>query len=62
MTVGVGNVYVFNQGNYIEGSWRRGDITEPFVLTDDDGNDIHVPPSTQWVHILPNDGLVTMNN
>ncbi len=62
LTVGVGNVYVFNQGNYIEGSWRRGDITEPFVLTDNDGNDIQVPPSTQWVHILPNDGLVTINN
>ena len=62
LTVGVGNVYVFNQGNYIEGSWRRGDITEPFVLTDNDGNDIQVPPSTQWVHILPNEGVVTINN
>ena len=62
LTVGVGNVYVFNQGKYIEGSWRRGDITEPFVLTDINGNDIQVPPSTQWVHILPNEGLVTVDN
>ena len=61
LTVGVGNAYVFNQGKYIEGSWRRGDITEPFVLTDINGNDIQVPPSTQWVHILPNEGLVTVD-
>ena len=62
LTVGVGNAYVFNQGKYIEGSWRRGDITEPFVLTDINGNDIQVPPSTQWVHILPNEGLVSVDN
>ena len=62
LTVGVGNAYVINQGEYIEGSWRRGDITEPFVLTDINGNDIEVPPSTQWVHILPNDGLVSIDN
>ena len=62
LTVGVGNAYVFNQGKYIEGSWRRGDITEPFVLTDINGNDIEVPPSTQWVHILLNEGLVSVNN
>ena len=61
LTVGVGNAYVFNQGKYIEGSWRRGDISEPFVLTDIDGNDIEVPPSTQWVHILPNEGIVSVN-
>ena len=53
---------MFNQGKYIEGSWRRGDITEPFVLTDINGNDIQVPPSTQWVHILPNEGLVSIDN
>ena len=62
LTVGVGNAYVFNQGNYIEGSWRRGDITEPFVLTDKNGDDIQVPPSTQWVHILPNEGFVSVDN
>ena len=61
LTVGVGNTYVFNQGKYIEGSWRRGDINEPFVLTDINGNDIQVPPSTQWVHILPNEGLVSVD-
>ena len=51
LTVGVGNAYVFNNDKYIQGTWRRGDINESFVLTDLDGNEIQVPPSTQWVHI-----------
>jgi hypothetical protein len=62
LTVGVGNVYVFNQGKYIEGTWRRGDITDSFVLSDMNGNEIEVPPSSQWVHVLPNEGEVTINN
>ena len=62
LTVGVGKAYVFNNGNYIEGTWRRGDIADSFVLTDAQGNIIQVPPSTQWVHILPNEGEVSINN
>lgn len=62
LTVGVGTAYVFNNGSYIEGTWRRGDISETFVLNDTDGNVIQVPPSTQWVHILPNEGTVTINS
>ena len=62
LTVGVGNVYVFNNGKYIEGTWRSGDINESFVLSDSQGNMIQVPPSSQWVHILPNEGEVTINN
>tara|TARA_B100001057_G_scaffold312198_1_gene312268 strand:+ start:1007 stop:2134 length:1128 start_codon:yes stop_codon:yes gene_type:complete len=62
LTVGVGSAYIFNNGKYIEGNWRRGDISESFVLTDNDGKDIQVPPSTQWVHILPNEGKVLIDN
>ena len=53
LTVGVGPVYLFNNGNYIEGTWRRNDITEPFEFYDAQQNSIFVPPSKQWVHILP---------
>ena len=62
LTVGVGNAYVFNNGSYIEGTWRRGDISESFVISDKDGYEIDVPPSTQWVHILPNEGTVSIDN
>jgi len=61
LTVGVGTAYVINNDSYIEGTWRRGDISDVFVLSDLDGNEIQVPPSTQWVHILPNEGTVTID-
>ena len=59
LTVGVGPVYVFNNGKYIEGTWRRTDIDQPFSLFDNDQNQIYVPPSTQWVHIMPMSGEVS---
>ena len=62
LTVGVGNAYVINNDKYIEGTWRRGDINDPFVLSDINGNDIEVPPSTQWVHILPNEGEIIIDS
>jgi len=62
LTVGVGPVTVFNDGKVIEGTWRRNDIKEPFTFTDSEQNPIHVPPSTQWVHIVPTDGEVTWSN
>jgi len=55
LTVGVGPVYIFSNGNYIKGTWRRNDISEPFEFYDDEQNPIYVPPSKQWVHILPLD-------
>ena len=62
LTVGVGPVTVFNDGKVIEGTWRRNDINEPFTFTDSEQNTIHVPPSTQWVHIVPTDGEITWSN
>tara|TARA_B100001996_G_scaffold921_1_gene883 strand:+ start:2368 stop:3486 length:1119 start_codon:yes stop_codon:yes gene_type:complete len=53
LTVGVGPVFLFNNGNYIEGTWRRNDISEPFEFYDEEQNPIFVPPSKQWVHVLP---------
>ena len=62
LTVGVGPVYIFNNGRYIEGTWRRSDIDESFDLYDDQQNPIFVPPSSQWVHILPLDGEVNWSD
>ena len=59
LTVGVGPVYIFNNGKYIEGTWRRSDIDQPFEFFDVNQNSIYVPPSTQWVHILPMSGDVS---
>ena len=63
LTVGVGPVYIFSNGNYIEGTWRRNDINEPFEFYDEQQNSIFVPPSKQWIHILPlAEGQVTWAN
>ena len=62
LTVGVGPVTVFSDGKVIEGTWRRNDIREPFTFTDSEQNAIHVPPSTQWVHIVPTDGEITWSD
>jgi hypothetical protein len=62
LTVGVGPVTVFSDGKVIEGTWRRNDIREPFTFTDSEQNAIHVPPSTQWVHIVPTDGEISWSD
>ncbi len=62
LTVGVGPVYVFSNGKYIVGNWRRTDISQQFELYDEDQNPIYVPPSTQWVHILPLSGEVSWSS
>ena len=62
LTVGVGDVYVINDGKFIKGTWRRSDITESFEFVDENQNPIYVPPSTQWVHVMPNEGTVTISD
>ena len=62
LTVGVGPVTIFNNGNYIEGTWRRNDITDPFEFIDVNQEQIEVPPSKQWIHILPLNGEVIITD
>ena len=62
LTVGVGPVTIFHNGNLIQGTWRRNDIKEPFTFTDNNQNLIEVPPSSQWIHIVPTNGEITWNS
>ena len=62
LTVGIGDLYVFNNGKYTQGTWRRTDITESFEFYDIDQNPIEVPPSSQWIHIVPNEGQISWSN
>ena len=59
LTVGVGPVTIFHNGEYIEGTWRRNDITDSFEFLDLDQNKIQVPPSKQWIHIVPLTGEIS---
>lgn len=57
-TLGSGEAYVFADGEYVQGTWERDELTEWFTLTDADGNVIAVPPGKIWVSLVPsNDGL-----
>tara|TARA_B100001996_G_scaffold280627_1_gene221062 strand:- start:421 stop:1542 length:1122 start_codon:yes stop_codon:yes gene_type:complete len=62
LTVGVGPVHIFNNGNLVKGTWRRNDVSKSFDLFDDNQDQIQVPPSTQWVHVLPLDGVVSWSD
>ena len=53
LTVGVGPLTIFHNGKYIEGTWRRNDIADQFEFLDSNQNVIEVPPSKQWIHIVP---------
>tara|TARA_Y100001958_G_scaffold101855_1_gene70772 strand:+ start:272 stop:1387 length:1116 start_codon:yes stop_codon:yes gene_type:complete len=59
LTVGVGPLTIFHNGKHIEGTWRRNDIADQFEFLDSDQNKIQVPPSKQWIHILPLSGGIS---
>ena len=61
LTVGVGPVSIFSEGKYIEGTWRRNDITDPFEFIDANQEPIEVPPSKQWIHIVPLNGEISIS-
>ncbi len=62
LTVGIGDLFIFNEGNYVQGYWRRTDISENFEFFDLNQNPIEVPPSSQWIHVIPNEGQITWSN
>ena len=55
----MGPVTIFHNGEYIEGTWRRNDINDSFEFLDLDQNKIQVPPSKQWIHIVPLTGEIS---
>ena len=61
LTVGVGPLTIVSNGKYIEGTWRRNDIADSFDFYDNDSMQIEVPPSKQWIHLLPIDGVITIS-
>ncbi len=58
-TVGNGTAYVFAEGKVQEGTWSRDVIEEPFVLRDEEGAPMAVPPGRPWVSFFPQDGPLT---
>jgi hypothetical protein len=53
-TAGQGLAYVFAEGKVVQGTWQREEITDWFVLEDNDGEPILVPPGKVWISLVPN--------
>ena len=54
------NVYLINGLDTTNFRNFTGSSTVPFEFYDTDSNKIEVPPSKQWIHLLPIDGIVTI--
>jgi hypothetical protein len=52
-TVGEGDAVVFYNGEVIEGTWEREEITDKFLLTTPDGEEIVLPPGRVWISLQP---------
>ncbi|HEU4894465.1 MAG TPA: DUF3048 C-terminal domain-containing protein, partial [Acidimicrobiia bacterium] len=59
-TIGSGEAYVFADGEYVQGTWEREEMTDWFTLTDADGNVIDVPPGKIWVSLVPSGSGLTV--
>jgi hypothetical protein len=54
-TVGTGEAVVFYNGEYVEGTWAREEITDMFFLSTPDGEEIILPPGRVWISLQPDD-------
>ena len=50
-TIATGEAFVFTGGNYIHGTWSRGDAHDPFALRADDGTEILLTPGRTFIEL-----------
>ena len=55
MTTGSGPAWVLAEGRVISGTWSRDTDSEWFTLSDENGNELVVPPGRIWVTLARND-------
>ena len=51
--IGEGRVFLFRDGQYVEGTWRRSDRDEPLRYYNLDGSDLLFKPGNTWVELVP---------
>ncbi len=61
-TVGSGKAFVFADGRASQGTWSRSSESSWFVLTDDHGEIIVVPPGRVWVSLVPDETGLTFDH
>lgn len=52
-TIGEAEALVFHNGEVVRGTWSRAEHTDPFVLMDENGEEIQVEPGRLWVSYFP---------
>jgi hypothetical protein len=57
LTTGSGRAWVFHDGRYVEGTWRRRSVERWFRLLDAQGDPLPVPPGRMWLVLPPTDGV-----
>jgi hypothetical protein len=55
ITTGQGPLYVFKNGQRVDGSWSRGALDDQFALRTHAGETIALPPGQTWVSIIVRD-------
>jgi hypothetical protein len=53
-TVGEGPVWVFSNGQVVEGRWKRDDIQVPIEYVNADGDPIALQPGNTWIELADN--------
>ncbi len=49
---GSGEATVFRDGQVVEGTWERADVSDPLVLRDAGGGEIELTPGQTWLEIV----------
>lgn len=58
-TIGKGQVFVFQDGGAVKGTWRKSSKTGQLTFTDANGDDINLNPGRTWFAVIPTDKSVT---
>ncbi len=58
-TVGTGQAILFTGGGFVEATWQRGSIGEPFEIIMNDGTPVAVPPGRLWISVFPTVGTLS---
>ena len=57
-TVGSGDVYVFQNGTVLAGTWKKSSVAEQIKFTDKKGEEIKLAPGQTFVTAVPSYGNV----
>ncbi len=59
VTIGKGQVFIFQDGGVIRGIWRKANSTSQLEFTDTHGDEIKLNPGRTWFEAIPTDKTVT---